>query len=125
MSNIKQEFRDLDRAWVAAYLQGDTDLFDRVWIEGFVFTFPFGQFTNKAREVANIKSGDLAFGSLSTDNLKVTVYGHTAVMAGRLTMRGRYKDRDLSGQYSFTNVLGRRQESWRVVAAHAAQIACA
>ena len=123
MSDIKQEFRDLERGWVAAYMQGDTELFDRIWIEGFIFTFPFGQFTNKAQEMANIKSGDLAFESLSTDNLKVRVYGHMAVMAGRLTMKGRYKDRDLSGQYSYTNVLGKRQENWRIVAAHAVHIA--
>ena len=28
---IEQEFKDLDRGWIAAYLQGTTDLFDRVW----------------------------------------------------------------------------------------------
>ena len=31
---IDQEFKDLDRGWVAAYLQGATDLFDRVWADG-------------------------------------------------------------------------------------------
>jgi len=45
------------------------------------------------------------------------------VMVGRLTMKGRYKDRDISGQYSYTNVLGRQQqECWRIVASHAAHI---
>jgi diguanylate cyclase (GGDEF)-like protein len=34
ISNIEQEYGDLDRGWVAAYLQGDTDLFHRIWIEG-------------------------------------------------------------------------------------------
>ena len=52
------------------------------------------------------------------------VYGSTAAMARRLTMKGRYKDRDISGQYSYTNVLGRQQpECWRIVASHAAQLA--
>ena len=123
MSNIEQEFRDLDRGWVAAYLQGDTDLFDRIWIEGFIFTFPFGQFTNKTQEIANIQSGSLKFESLCTDNNKVKVYGNMAVMAGRLTMQGRYKERDISGQYSYTNVLGKWQECWRIVASHAAHLA--
>src|SRR5690242_1608958 len=104
MSNIEQEFRDLDRGWIAAYLQGDPELFDRIWIEGFIFTFPFGQGTNKAQEVANLRCGDLALESLSTDNLKVSVYGKTAVMAGRLTMKGRSRGQDISGQYNYTNV---------------------
>ena len=122
MSNIEKAFRDIDRGWVAAYLQGDAELFDRIWAEGFVFTYPFGQFANKAREIADIESGDLAFESLCTDNLRVRVYGHTAVMGGRLTMAGRYKGLDLGGQYSYTNVLCRRRENWRIVAAHAVHI---
>jgi ketosteroid isomerase-like protein len=124
MSNIEQEFRDLDRGWVAAYLQGNAELFDRIWIDGFLFTFPFGQFTNKAQEIANIQSGALAFESLSTDDIQVKVYGNTAVMAGRFMMKGRYKDRDISGQYSYTNVLGKQpEECWQIVASHAAHIA--
>ena len=123
MSNIEQEFRDLDRGWVAAYLQGDTELFDRIWIEGFIFTFPFGQCTNKAQEIANLKSGNLALESLFTDDIKVKVYGKTAVMAGRLMMKGRYRDHDISGQYNYINVLGKQQGCWRIVASHAAHIA--
>ena len=122
-ADMKREFRDLDRGWVAAFLQGDTELFDRIWIDGFIFTFPFGQCINKAQEIANIKSGDLAFESLHTGNLKVRVYGQTAVMAGRLTMKGRYKDRDISGQYSYTAVLGKQQKCWQIVASHATHIA--
>ena len=120
---IEQEFKDLERGWVAAYLQGSKELFDRVWADGFIFTSPFGQFTNKEQEIADIKSGALSFESLSTGDIKVEVYGNTAVVAGCLTMKGRYKDRDISGQYSYTNVLGRQQqECWRIVASHAAHI---
>ena len=118
---IEQEFKDLDRGWVAAYLHGRSELFNRVWADGFIFTSPFGQFTNKAQEIADIWSGDLAFESLSTAGITVKVYGNTAVMAGRVTMKGHYKDRDISGQYSYTNVLRRQQqENWRIVASHAA-----
>lgn len=124
MSNIEQEFRELDSGWVAAYLQGDTALFDRVWIDGFIFTFPFGQFTNKEREITDIKSGALELESLSTDGIKVKVYGNTAVMAGRFMMKGRYKNRDISGQYSYTDVLGKQEKCWKIVASHAAHIGC-
>src|ERR1041385_2630904 len=120
---FEQEFNDLDRGWVAAYLQGTTELFDRIWADCFIFTPPFGQFTNKQQEIADIRCGDLAFESLSTGDIIVKVYGNTAVMAGRLTMKGRHKDRDISGHYCYTNVLGRQQqECWRIVASHAAHI---
>ena len=114
------EFRDLDRGWVAAYLNGDLELFDRIWINGFIFTFPFGRFANKEQQLADIKSGDLAFESLSTTDMSVRVYGKTAVMAGRFTMKGLYKGRDISGQYNYTNVLEKQPDQcWQIVASHA------
>ena len=123
-SDIENEFKDLDRGWVAAYLQGSTSLFERIWIDDFIFTFPFGQFANKEMEIASLKSGDLALDSLSTDDTEVKIYGDTAIMAGRFTMKGRYKGGDISGQYSYTNVLRRRpEECWQIVASQAAHIA--
>jgi hypothetical protein len=117
---IDQEFQDLDRGWVAAYLQGNAELFDRIWPSGFIFTFPFGRFANKEQELADIKSGDLAFESLSTADTTVRVYGKTAVMAGRFSMKGLYKGRDISGQYNYTNVLERQEDQyWQIVASHA------
>ena len=120
---IDEEFKALDRGWVAAYLQGDRELFDRVWSEGFIFTFPFAQFSNKEQELADIESGTLAFESLSTEDLTVKIYGETAVMAGRFIMKGQYRGQDISGEYNYTNVLEKQpQHSWQIVASHAAPI---
>jgi hypothetical protein len=117
---IGEEFKDLERGWVAAYLQGNADLFDRVWSEGFIFTFPFGPFSTKEEELADIRSGELALDSFSTEDMTIKIYGKTAVMAGRFVMKGEYKGRDISGRYNYTNVLERQQEQpWQIVASHA------
>ncbi len=122
-TEIEQDFKDLDRGWVAAFLQGDTELFDRIWTDGFVFTAPFGQFTNKQQELADIKSGDIAFESLSTGELTVHVYGTTAVMAGRFMVRGNYKGRDISGAYTYTNLLEKQLEQpWQIVSSHSTPV---
>lgn len=118
-----REFRELDRGWVAAYLQGNGELFDRVWAKGFIFTFPFAQFSNRDQELADIKSGQLVFRSLSTDHVTVELLGKTAVMAGRFKMIGEYKSRDISGEYDYTNVLEKEIEgNWQIVASHAARV---
>ena len=120
-SEMGRKFGDLDRGWVAAYLQADLELFDRIWAKGFIFTFPFAQFNNKEQELADIRSGKLAFKSLSTDNLTVDLYGETAVMTGRFKLIGEYRGRDISGQYTYTNVLEKPlNECWQIVASHAA-----
>jgi len=120
VNSLDQEFIDVDRGWVAAYLQGSAELFNRIWTERFVFTFPFGQFNNKEREISNIDSGSVAFESISSDNLTVTVYGNTVVMAGLFSVKGQYEGRDISGRYSYTNVIGKQHdELWQIVASHA------
>ena len=120
LNSLDQEFIDLDRGWAAAYAQGNAELFNRIWTEGFVFTFPFGQFNNKEQEISNIDSGRVAFEFLSTDNPTVRVYGNTAVMAGHFLMKGRYEARDISGRYGYSNVLERQpDELWKIVASQA------
>jgi len=120
MNTLDQELIDLDRGWVAAYLQGNAELFKRIWTERFVFTFPFGQFNNKEREISKIDSGSVAFESISSDNLTVIDYGNTVVMAGNFILKGQYEGRDLSGRYSYTNVLGKQHDDqWQIVASHA------
>ena len=120
MNSLDQEFIDLDRGWVAAYLQGNAELFNRIWTERFVFTFPFGKFNNKEHEISNIESGSVAFESISSDNLTVTAYRNTVVMAGDFIMKGQYEGRDISGRYSYTNVLGKQHDDlWQIVASHA------
>ena len=91
VNSLDQELMDLDRGWVAAYLQGNAELFNRIWTERFVFTFPFGQFNNKEREISNIESGSVAFESISSDSPTVRVYGDTAVMAGHFSVKGQYE----------------------------------
>jgi hypothetical protein len=52
---IEQEFNDLDRGWVAAYLQGTTELFDRVWADGFIFMPDNEKTLQRSREQRSIQ----------------------------------------------------------------------
>jgi len=118
-----KQFKELDRGWVAAYLQGNPELFSRIWAEGFIFTFPFAQFNNKEQELADLKSGQLILESLSTANVTLKLYGKTVVMAGRFTMKGEYRGRNISGEYDYTNVLEKELGNrWQIVASHAAMV---
>jgi hypothetical protein len=124
MTRLDQELNDLDRGWVAAYLQGDAELFNRIWPERFVFTFPFGEFTSRKQEISNIDSGKLSCESISTNSLAVRVYGTTMVMTGQFVMKGRSEGRDISGRYSYANVVERqRDERLQIVASQANRLA--
>ena len=47
-------------------------------------------------------------------------------MAGDFRVKGQYEGRDISGRYSYTNVIGKQHdELWQIVASHANLLALA
>jgi len=81
---------------------------------------PFGDLFGKAMMVNFDEK--LVNESMVTDEIKVRVYDRTAIVTGRATLKSRYENQDLSGQYRFTRVY-LKQEKWRIVAYQATRIA--
>jgi ketosteroid isomerase-like protein len=70
----------------------------------------------KAQLLADVKSGALAIQSTEISDFKVHVFGETAVAIYATTDKGKYKDRDISGRYRWTDVFVRRGGKWQIVA---------
>lgn len=98
-----------------SFLKGDAAYFERVLAEDYSGTGRNGEVTNKAQSVANVKSGSPSFESLSYDDVNVRVYGNTAVVTGRATVKGRDRDQDISGQTRYTRVYVKQPGGWRLV----------
>ena len=55
---------------------------------------------------------------LKLGEMKVRVFGETAVVTGTDDRKGSYKGQDYSGRYLWTDVLVKRHGRWQEVAAH-------
>jgi ketosteroid isomerase-like protein len=66
--------------------------------------------------IADLKSGDLKIESSTPDDMKVQVYGNTAVVTYGTIDKGTYKGKDLSGKYRWMDVFVRRNGRWQIVA---------
>ena len=120
--NIERELIKLEHEWADAVVRGDLAVLDRIEANDLIVTDPDGKVSNKAQDLADVKSGAFKAESIKLDDMKVQVYGDTAVVTGRTTMKGQYNSRDISGQYRWTDVFVKRQGRWQVVATHACQI---
>ena len=78
-------------------------------------TGPDGMVQTKAQLLADIKSGTLSIQSTDISDLKVRVFGQSAVTY-MTTDKGQYKDRDISRRYRWTDVFVQRGGKWQVVA---------
>jgi len=96
-------------------IKGDPSASERYMADSFIFTAPDGTVSTKAQGIADMKSGALKIESSKIEDMKVLVYGDTAVVTYKTTDKGTYKGRDLSGQYRWTDVFVKQNGKWQLI----------
>jgi len=71
--------------------------------------------TTKAQAVAELKSGDSKVESMTMGPMKVRVFGN-AVVTGSDDEKSRYKGKDTSGHWTWTDVFVKRNGHWQAAA---------
>ena len=81
-------------------------------------------FRTKAQWLANHKPGQSPYDAYDVDDMKIRVYGDTAVVTARTTPKGRdSKGKPITGQYRYLRVWAKRDGQWRAVAFQGTRIA--
>jgi ketosteroid isomerase-like protein len=112
----------MERDAAAALVKRDLAGFGAIFADDATFTGPDGAVQTKAQLLADVKSGALAIQSTEISDLKVHVFGESAVATYATTDKGKYKDRDISGRYRWTDVFVRRGGKWQIVASQGTPI---
>ena len=114
---------ELERELSDALVRQDRETLDRLWSDDLVFTFPSGEISSKAERLASQKpSTDSNDSSNVNDEVKVRLYGPTAVTTVLSTWKGKANGQEYSQQYQATHVWAKQQGRWQLVAAHVSQI---
>lgn len=123
-SKTQIELMQLEREIGAANIRRDKAFFERIEADEFIFTDSGGGLTTRTEDVASLDkpAGDFKLVSYVVDEMKVFVYGKTAVVTGRTTTVSRGKDREITNKSRFTDVFVRRGGRWQIVAGHASRI---
>ncbi|HEX8142361.1 MAG TPA: nuclear transport factor 2 family protein [Pyrinomonadaceae bacterium] len=123
-SSTEEQIINLQREMIGAMIGGDTATLDRILADDFIGTNPLGQVNYKSHGVEEFRTPDLTVESIETDDLRVRVYGDSAVITGQASMKARLKDKELDmGPHRFTSVYVRKGERWQLVATQATMIA--
>ena len=116
--SIEQVIRQLDHERIQAQIDADRVALDRIYADDFIGIGPSGTVRTKPQVLADFTSHDLKFQSITTDEVRIRVYGNTVVETGRSTMVGQDKGRVVPRDNRFTRVWVRRQGRWQIVANH-------
>ena len=114
----EKELIQLENDWAKAYLTGDVKALDRIVAEGWALTGADGDVYSKAEDIADVASGAFVATLFEVADLKVKIFGDTAVVTGRQTLRATYKGKDASAVYRITDVWQRREGRWQAITTH-------
>jgi ketosteroid isomerase-like protein len=112
----EQTLMKMEQEIADAIVKSDTSVFDKYVADNGTFTDPGGMLMSKAQTMAMFKSGDLKLESIKIEGMKVQMFGNTAVVTYTTMDKGMYKDKDISGQYRWTDVFVKMSGKWKLVA---------
>ena len=121
--SVEQELMKLEQDWTNANVKADVAFLDRILADDWTAADQDGTVYNKTQFLTSMKSGEDVISSLVTDDMKVRVYGDTAVVTGRNTGKETLKGKDISGQYRWTDTWVKKAGRWQCVASHWSKIA--
>jgi ketosteroid isomerase-like protein len=75
-----------------------------------------GELRTKSEIVKGFQSGSFKYDSRTISDLKIRIYGDTAIVTGRSTQKGSENGKDYSGDYRFTRVYVKQKGRWVTVA---------
>ena len=117
-TSVEEVIRKLDNERIQAQIHADATALDRIYAADFIGVGPSGRVRTKPQVISDFTSGDLKFQSITTDEVKVRIYGNTAVETGLSTMVGQDKGKAVPRDTRFTRVWVKQQGAWRLVANH-------
>jgi ketosteroid isomerase-like protein len=117
-TSVEEVIRKLDNERIQAQIHADATALDRIYAADFIGIGPSGTVRTKGQVISDFTSGDLKFQSITTDDVRVRVYGNTAVETGQSTMIGQDRGKAVPRDNRFTRVWIKQAGRWRLVSNH-------
>jgi len=115
---VVEEIRKVDGERIKAQVNADTVALDRIYADDFIGVGPSGTVRTKKEVLSDFASGSLKFQSITTDDVRIRVYGNAAVETGLSTMKGKDADKVVPEENRFTRVWIKQGGRWRLVSNH-------
>lgn len=102
----------------------DPSFFEASFAEDYLFTGQDGATAGKSQIIEGLRESRLSFDSYSTDQLDIRLYGHAAVVAGRIqAVESPPGEEPFSWVRRFTSTWIWMESQWRLVAWHISEVA--
>lgn len=105
-----------------AMLNSNVQQLDELISDDLIFTDHTGRLLDKAADLEAHRSGTLKIDTLESSGQLIKIFGNTAVVSVLVNIGGSYAAEHFKGTLRFTRVWMKRDDSWKVVAAHSVAV---
>jgi ketosteroid isomerase-like protein len=121
--NAAEQLMQIQQDLCAAWVSRDRATIERILDPDWSVTKASGELATKSDVLHDaFDLGQLSLNSAQVADVKVRIFGDTAVVTGRSTAEGWAAGQAFSVVLRFTDVFVKRSEGWRAVASHATRI---
>lgn len=121
--SVRQELIRVVNDWDRAMVANDAEAIGRYMAEDWTIIGPDGSVGDKPTFLELLKSGTLSHDVMASDDLRVRVYGDTAVVTARGVSGGKYQGQPFREVERSSCVFVRQEGQWRCVLTHLSRLA--
>jgi ketosteroid isomerase-like protein len=122
-SDVEEELLKLEKEFENAIVKNDPEAIERFVAADWIIIDPDGQIVHSNRFFEAIKSGALTHEIMESQDLRVRVYGDSAVVTGLTRTKGKFMGQDFSTEERATDVFVKRDGRWQCVLTHLTRLA--
>lgn len=114
--SVEDQIKKLETDRAVAVVKGDLATLEAQTSDDYTLINMNGQMSDKSQMINGFKSGQSKLTVDELSDMKVRVYGDTAVVTGKATVKGTMGGKDATGQALFTRVYVKKGGHWQSVA---------
>lgn len=119
---VRKQIEALEMQWRNAVVTNNVKQMDHLLADDYLGISANGTVATKAEELAQRRAGTVRIQSLTLSDIKVRVYGKTAVVTSRAELTGVNGESDISGNYRYTRVYNKRFGQWKIISFEASRM---
>jgi ketosteroid isomerase-like protein len=114
-ARMQEEILQVERDFAQAVVKNDAEAVGQFLTDDWIIIDPDGGVIDKARFLGVIKSGALTHEQMESDDVRIRIYGDTAIATALTKTKGKFMGQDFTTQERATDVLVKKNDHWRVV----------
>ena len=115
---MQEEILKLEKEFSQAIVKNDAEAVARFLADDWIIIDPDGGIIDRATFLGVMKSGALTHEMMESDDIRVRIYGNTAIVTALTTTKGKFSGTGFTTQERATDVFVQQNGQWKCALSH-------